>query len=162
LYRQDWESHLRSLAATSATQPPQPLAAAQEGHAANEVPAEAGKPQHQAVPAPDTMQDTPVKVVAPTSPLAAHAAGNDTITLSAWGAAVDEYEAKHKRRDNDALPARMRILLKRLAGVPFTKLEGDNAKRNISNTLKQAREKDAPELMRLFPHLQHLDFESCT
>jgi hypothetical protein len=62
----------------------------------------------------------------------------DTVTLAAWDGAIAAYETHHMKTANDALPRRMRILLRSLGGDSPAKLLKDNPGANISRDLKQA------------------------
>ena len=42
---------------------------------------------------------------------------NDSVAIGKWRRAIEEYERDHKQRKNDALPSRMRILLRHLGSV---------------------------------------------
>lgn len=82
----------------------------------------------------------------------------DPFALAAWKTAVDTYEKDHMTRSNDALPARMRVFLRSLEGVPFSDLEKEFPGRTICRDLGAARSRDVPHLEALFPHLVTLNF----
>ena len=78
----------------------------------------------------------------------------DTINiLHIWEDAISQYEQRRQTRANDALGRRMRLLLKKIGGVPFSEIDptNTNLSRDLSNALK-----DAVKLKKLYPHLPEL------
>jgi len=76
------------------------------------------------------------------------------IAFAAWKKAIDEYEKKHMGRKNDALPRRMRALLRLLTNEFYLTAAEDSP--DLSRDRKKAYEEDVPRLKQIFPELPDL------
>ena len=82
---------------------------------------------------------------------------------AAYEEAVGKYESEHLRRANDALPKRVRLLLRYLQGEPAVKIEESQRSRNgepyvnLHRDMQLARKKDIPKLHELYSELPPLE-----
>jgi len=106
--------------------------------------ATATAPSHQAQPSPQAAPD-------------ALAAANDKITLGTWLGAVKKYKDEHKKKKGDALPRRMGLLLEYLEGATSdADLKKKHDTSNLYRDLGDAKKRDVPKLMSLYPGLPPL------
>lgn len=83
-------------------------------------------------------------------------AAERNIVLTAWEHVVDTHKPRYGK---DALPKRMKILLQKLRGVHFSKLEEAFDGTNISNALRDAKTKDVPDLLKIYHTLPPLPLD---